>query len=400
MNILIVSPNWPSNGVSANGVVTYYRYLKEELEARGCKVFVLTVFDDDTEIATEVFKLCDFVKKDTGLGKRVFEKLFPSSMAWLKMGRKIAYAVAEICEAKDIHLIEIEESFGWSRPVSRCTTAPVVVRLHGPHFVNGVMTGKPLKISDYVRMLVERCSLKRAKYVTSPSQWLGDLVKARYKCTWEYYSTIPNPIELDRNARWLCNEHSPNTVLFVGRFDRHKGGDLVLRAFEICRARCRDLELVFIGPDVGVAVDGVSYCFKRYCEKFISAETLAGIHYLGTQPREVIEDWRQKTTMTILASRNENFPYTGVEALAQGVPCIAPRVGGINEIFDHEINSLMFDGSDVNGLANGILRLLEEPDTRKRIAKRAFEYADQTYSTEKIVSRTLSFYESVLSESV
>lgn len=58
----------------------------------------------------------------------------------------------------------------------------------------------------------------------------------------------------------------------------------------------------------------------------------------------------------------ESFSLVCREALVAGVPVIASRCGGPEEIIRHEENGLLFEPGDAEGLAASMSRCLDEPD--------------------------------------
>ena len=91
--------------------------------------------------------------------------------------------------------------------------------------------------------------------ITSPSLEILERTRAYYGLPLEGAEVIPPPTEMvpDR-SRWAA-ESDPETIVFVGRFDRHKGGDLVIDAFaQVARGR-PGARLRFVGPDAGIFVD-------------------------------------------------------------------------------------------------------------------------------------------------
>ena len=67
---------------------------------------------------------------------------------------------------------------------------------------------------------------------------------------------IPNPIAVKPEAhRWRLETCDPNRILFIGRFDRHKGADFLLRAFAALAPSVPNLRLDFVGNDVGLMLE-------------------------------------------------------------------------------------------------------------------------------------------------
>jgi len=61
------------------------------------------------------------------------------------------------------------------------------------------------------------------------------------------------------------NDADPKRILFVGRFDRHKGGDLIIDAFGRVLANVPDARLWFVGPDRGyIDTNGRTWHIEEY----------------------------------------------------------------------------------------------------------------------------------------
>ena len=65
-------------------------------------------------------------------------------------------------------------------------------------------------------------------------------------------------------------------------------------------------------------------------------------------------------------SRYEAFGVALLEAMAAGLPSVVTRVGGIGEVTNEEA-SLFVEPDDVDGLAEGLTRLIEDEELRVRM---------------------------------
>lgn len=93
-------------------------------------------------------------------------------------------------------------------------------------------------------------------------------------------------------------------------------------------------------------------------------------------------------------SIHEGIPMTILEALARGIPVIAPAVGGIGEIITNGVEGFLIDSRNPEAFAEKCLLLRENRELRERMSKAARCRADQAFSAEKMAERYYRLYRS------
>jgi glycosyltransferase involved in cell wall biosynthesis len=137
-------------------------------------------------------------------------------------------------------------------------------------------------------------------------------------------------------------------LLFVGRFDRQKGVDLLCNALEQ------------LGPKASAVLAGGSVLADG------SAPTLpSNAVSVGWVTPSQLETLFSKADVLVMPSRWEGFGLTAAEAMRAGLPVIATRVGGLPEIVvDGETGVLIESDSSeaiclaVRGLDRSLLPLM------------------------------------------
>src|SRR5207237_865936 len=146
-------------------------------------------------------------------------------------------AVKHLVTTDQIQVLEMEDTFGWNGEISRLDLIPVVVRLHGPWFLNKTF-------EDRARELRELTAIESATFVTSPSRSVLDSVIKRCSPIGQRSAVVYNSIDPPPN-QWGLETCDKNSLLFVGRFDAIKGGDLVIQAFGNLARNNKTLKLTF-----------------------------------------------------------------------------------------------------------------------------------------------------------
>ncbi len=168
-------------------------------------------------------------------------------------------------------------------------------------------------------------------------------------------------------------------ITFIGSLVWQKGVDILIRAFRDVKEKFPDAELVLVG-------DGRE---KNNLQK-ISRELGVRANFLGYRedPGSVLE----KSAVLVLPSREEGFGLALLEAMAAGVPVVASRVGGIEEIVEHGYNGILVEKENPEELAERIIRVLEDRELREKLIKNGRESLKK-FSWKKMGSEVDAVYE-------
>ena len=211
---------------------------------------------------------------------------------------------------------------------------------------------------------------------------------------------MPNPLLVAQDLLlWRRDGCERRTVLFVGKFDWIKGGDVVVRAFAHLLDRYPDAKLTFVGPDDGVADDaGIRTHLAEYAQAMLGAARTASLRFFGRLDASQIPALRVGAAMTVVGSRWENQCYTALEAMAQGCPTIGTDVGGTAEIIDDGVTGLLCRVNDPEDMCRAMSTLFDDAALGERLGRRARQYVLATHAPATLARRAVSVYERVIAE--
>jgi glycosyltransferase involved in cell wall biosynthesis len=168
----------------------------------------------------------------------------------------------------------------------------------------------------------------------------------------------------------------PPIVLYAGRLLRDKGIYELIDAARLLKARRPDVRVQVLGY-----YDSNPACVTPAQMDAWSREGV--IEFLG-ETRDV-RPYLAAATAIVLPSYREGTPRSVLEALATGRPVVVTDVPGCRETVIDGENGFLVPPFDPVGLADGIERLLSDPDRLQRMAVRARRLAEEKYDA-RVVS--------------
>jgi len=173
-------------------------------------------------------------------------------------------------------------------------------------------------------------------------------------------------------------------VMFVGNLIERKGGIYLVEAAKILQDKeiLKKIAIVFVGhgPE----------------EEKLRSEALRlgisnDIYFVGQKPPEEIYLWMSAADILTVPSLNEGFGLVALEAMSCGTPVISSNRGGLKEFVIHDENGLLVEGEDANGLAEGIIHLMENPLLYQKIVNNGMKVAQEN-SVERQALRVGKIY--------
>lgn len=142
-------------------------------------------------------------------------------------------------------------------------------------------------------------------------------------------------------------------LLFVARDFKTKGGDIAVEVMRRARECHPEVTLVVAGsPEPDPGIDGVQW--------------------LGPKSRdELYRDVYPQADLFVYPTRFDCAPLVVMEALAHGIPVVAPRAFAIPELVVDGVTGVLHEPGDVSGATAAVEGLLDDPTRRMAMGEAA-----------------------------
>lgn len=147
---------------------------------------------------------------------------------------------------------------------------------------------------------------------------------------------------------------------FVGRQVIQKGLREFFAAFARLAARHPRLKLLLVGDidhDKSDAVPYKQYIPDAYLDRVVATGWV-------NQP----ERFYPLMDVFVLPSYREGFPRTPMEASALGIPIVITDIRGCREAVEHDLNGILVPSKSIDGLEEGLERVISDPALRARLS--------------------------------
>lgn len=169
-------------------------------------------------------------------------------------------------------------------------------------------------------------------------------------------------------------------LVVVGRLEAQKGHKILFQALPCIRNEFPNVRVICVGEG------GLRLELERQVAELGLGDCVKFVGY-----RSDIRPWLAIAEMSVLPSFYEGLPLAAIESIAAGCPAVASAVDGTPEVIVDQVTGLTVPPGNPESLAGAILRLLRDPELRRRMGCEGRRRAEQ-FSAERFVQDTQEFY--------
>jgi glycogen(starch) synthase len=256
---------------------------------------------------------------------------------------------------------------------------PYVVSLRG-----GDVPGfRPYDFGTYHKVIAPllRQVWQRATAVVANSRGLQSLARA-------FNNHIPvqiisNGVDVQRFVVPVDRQWDPPRLLFVGRVVYQKGLDILLPVLT---------ELKHLPWEFSVVGDGPQ---REMLEKVALKTGISDrIHFRGWQRGTGVEQQYRLANLFVFPSRHEGMPNAVLEAMASGLPVIATRIAGSEELVLPGETGQLVVPDDPSELKSALIPLLTNADMRREMGLAGRRRVEDNFTWNGVAKKYLDVLES------
>jgi glycosyltransferase involved in cell wall biosynthesis len=212
------------------------------------------------------------------------------------------------------------------------------------------------------------------------------LIEVVYNAIDERFLEAPDEAAMDRVRQRYQLDHP--FVLYVGNIKPHKNVERLIAAFGRARATGPDgLRLIIIGDEISKYPSLRQMVHRHKLDKHV--------RFLGFQPASTLSSFYRLARVFVFPSLYEGFGLPPLEAMACGTPVVTSNVSSLPEVAGGA--ALLVDPHEVDAIADGIRRAVEDEALRQDLVARGLARARQ-FSWADSVARIHHIYREVLGE--
>ena len=284
-----------------------------------------------------------------------------------------------------IHLHPVE-LWPIARAIREQTGVPIVYTVHSLNCAEYEIGCEPPEILDLWR--VQQSLIEEADCVLALTRDERDLLLRSCPAVADRVRVLGNGIDecaaagpVRRSAR-----RRPLTVLFTGRFVDRKGIRELFAAIPCVLERAPDTRFVLVGghgTGAAIEVGWLPAELEPYRDR---------IRFTGWLPADEVAAWYRAADIQVVPSWYEPFGMVLLEGMLHHLAIVASDIGGPAEILKHEKTGLLVPPKDSQALAAALLRLIEDPKLRLRLATAAAAEVRRNWLWPRITERVRAVY--------
>ncbi len=394
MKIAYITPEYVTENYFSGGLANYIFRVASYLAQQGHSIHVVTLSNEPSSTfkhnGVTVHRLRSSSKSQTD----ALSALHPYQQ-WIRQSFAFTSKLRSIHRRVGLDLVQVSQYNALGLGVFALSPVPVIMRTssYQPN-IDEKTFEPPEKMSEHVMVALEKLQIKTAPHIIAPSNTLKKIIQRDFPQ--RSIRVIPSPfyMEIQNTDPSVFDKQIGNKpyLLYVGRYQLHKGFHILLDALKDIFPACPDLTAVFVGEDrptrLGPSMKRLALdSLPAYRNRLLFIEQL---------PHNQLYPIMQNARLITLPSLSDNLPNTLLESMA----CARPVIGTIGASFDEVItdgqDGFLVPMEDPVALADKVIQSWNRSDL-DRIGSAARDKIRE-FAPERSIAELLDYYQDVIDD--
>ncbi len=247
---------------------------------------------------------------------------------------------------------------------------------------------------------LEKYCIENADAVMAISNGIKQTIGDAYNIDWNLVAShapvVTIPLGVDPSLVRVGEKEPAATtkgnnvsVLFVGRFERRKGIDVLLEAASELLPKHANVTLNLVGnPDI--ADENGEKFFQNFEKKHRKEKWFKQIRVHGYVPDDKLNELYEECDMFVAPSRYESFGIIFIEAMAHAKPVVGTHVGGIPEIIQDGKNGYTFENENSKDLRDKLEKIIKDEKLRTRMGKESAKILAEKFNSQDMADNFIA----------
>src|SRR6266498_3544975 len=244
------------------------------------------------------------------------------------------------------------------------------------------------RVMNWLRDFMRKC-----QHIIIPSESMRSILVNDYGLV-DRYTVIPTGVDItpfkEANAaaiRSQWNWNDDKIIISAGRLAEEKNWVTLLNAFALAQKSQPNIRLVLLG-------DGPQAEALRQLVGELGITERAT--FTGNVPFTEMPMYLKAADLFAFASITETQGLVTLEAMAAGLPVVAVDASGTRDILEDGKQGLLVQ-NDANDLANGIVKVIENPSLMSKFKSAALR-TSRAYDSQRLARKMLKVYEQAIQD--
>lgn len=271
-------------------------------------------------------------------------RMFEMILKTFQYAKKVDYVLIDTYSTKNFWYAFIISQ------LCRILNLKYIPKLHGGNLPSRIVRSK----------FFSNLIFKNAHINIAPSYYLLEAFKKTGYTNLKY---IPNTIEMQLYPSTSKEFTSPK-ILWVRSFAKIYNPLMAVKVFIKMKAIFPEAKICMVGPKKDDShAKTLKFAKKNNVE----------VIFTGKLSKEEWIELSKEYNVFINTTHFDNTPISVIEAMALGLPVVSTNVGGIPYLLEHNVNALLVNDDDCDGMTNQITRLFTEPNLAYNLSKKGKE---------------------------